>query len=87
MRKAIIAAGLGVLLASSAVQAQTAAPAVAPAVAPVVASPGDWRAVAPENLLVIDTAKGRILVELIPVAAPTTPNASAPWPIRASTTD
>ena len=70
MRKAIIAAGLGVLLASSAVQAQTAAPAAAPAVAPVVASPGDWRAVAPENLLVIDTAKGRILVELIPVAAP-----------------
>ncbi|MDI1327392.1 MAG: peptidylprolyl isomerase [Brevundimonas sp.] len=30
----------------------------------------DWRTVAPENLLVIDTAKGRILVELDPVVAP-----------------
>ena len=58
MRKAIIAAGLAALLASSAVQAQTAAPA------------GDWRTIAPENLLVIDTAKGRILVVLVPVAAP-----------------
>jgi cyclophilin family peptidyl-prolyl cis-trans isomerase len=30
----------------------------------------DWRAVAPENLLVIDTSKGRVLVELEPRAAP-----------------
>jgi cyclophilin family peptidyl-prolyl cis-trans isomerase len=30
----------------------------------------DWRAVSPENLLVIDTSKGRILVELEPRAAP-----------------
>lgn len=30
----------------------------------------DWRAVAPENLLVIDTAKGRILIELDPRIAP-----------------
>lgn len=30
----------------------------------------DWRTIAPENLLVIDTAKGRILVELSPLAAP-----------------
>lgn len=66
MRKAIIAAGLAALLASNAVQAQTAAPAGAP----VAASAGDWRTIAPENLLVIDTAKGRILVELVPVAAP-----------------
>lgn len=29
-----------------------------------------WRAVAPENLLVIDTSKGRVLVELEPRAAP-----------------
>ncbi|MDO9587045.1 MAG: peptidylprolyl isomerase [Brevundimonas sp.] len=34
-------------------------------------APGaDWRTVAPENLLVIDTAKGRILVELEPRIAP-----------------
>jgi peptidylprolyl isomerase len=30
----------------------------------------DWRSVAPENLLVIDTARGRILVELDPRIAP-----------------
>lgn len=30
----------------------------------------EWRAVAPENLLVIDTAKGRIVVELDPAVAP-----------------
>ncbi|HYC96381.1 peptidylprolyl isomerase [Brevundimonas sp.] len=36
------------------------------------ASPADWRTVAPENLLVIDTAKGRILVELEPRMAPLT---------------
>jgi len=30
----------------------------------------DWRTIAPENLLVIDTAKGRVLVELDPAVAP-----------------
>ncbi len=30
----------------------------------------DWRTVDPENLLVIDTTKGRILVEMIPEMAP-----------------
>jgi len=30
----------------------------------------DWRTVAPENLLVIDTTKGRVLVEMEPRAAP-----------------
>jgi cyclophilin family peptidyl-prolyl cis-trans isomerase len=34
------------------------------------ASASDWRTIAPENLLVIDTSKGRILVELEPRAAP-----------------
>ncbi|MFN3931801.1 MAG: peptidylprolyl isomerase [Brevundimonas sp.] len=42
--------------------------AAAPAVAQTTA--GDWRAVAPENLLVIDTSKGRILVEMEPRIAP-----------------
>ncbi len=32
----------------------------------------EWRAVAPENLLVIDTSKGRLLAELTPVTAPQT---------------
>jgi peptidylprolyl isomerase len=66
MRKAIIAATVAALLASGAVQAQ----APAPAVAQTAPSASDWRTIAPENLLVIDTSKGRVLVELIPVAAP-----------------
>jgi peptidylprolyl isomerase len=32
--------------------------------------PGDWRTPDPENLLVIDTSKGRIVAELAPFAAP-----------------
>jgi len=32
--------------------------------------PGDWRSVDPNNVLVIDTNKGRVLVELQPLAAP-----------------
>lgn len=43
--------------------------ASAPAFAQTAAS-GDWRTVAPENLLVIDTVHGRILVELEPRIAP-----------------
>jgi peptidylprolyl isomerase len=43
--------------------------AVAGQSAPTPAA-SDWRTVAPENLLVIDTSKGRILVELEPRAAP-----------------
>lgn len=66
MRKGIIAAGLAVLLATGAAQA----PAVAQVAGGPAAAASDWRTVAPENLLVIDTAKGRILVELAPVAAP-----------------
>ncbi|MFN4092309.1 MAG: peptidylprolyl isomerase [Brevundimonas sp.] len=41
----------------------------APASAPQAAV-SDWRVIAPENLLVIDTNKGRVLVELAPEIAP-----------------
>ena len=55
----VLAAALSVL-APAAASAQTApAPAAS-----------DWRTIAPENLLVIDTSKGRILVELEPRATP-----------------
>lgn len=64
MRKAIIAATVAALLAAGAAQAQ------APAVAQTAPAASDWRTIAPENLLVIDTSKGRVLVELVPVAAP-----------------
>jgi len=40
------------------------------AAGPVEAQALDWREVAPENLLVIDTTKGRIVVELDPRIAP-----------------
>ncbi|WP_332655543.1 peptidylprolyl isomerase [Brevundimonas sp.] len=42
--------------------------AAAPAVSQTASA--DWRTVAPGNLLIIDTAKGRILVELEPRMAP-----------------
>jgi len=39
--------------------------------APAVAqAPSDWRTIAPDNLWVIDTSKGRVLVELDPTVAP-----------------
>ncbi|MBX3477834.1 MAG: peptidylprolyl isomerase [Brevundimonas sp.] len=62
IRPALLAAALA-LTSAGPVLAQEAAPAAAPAV-------GEWRAVAPDNLMVIDTTKGRILIELAPLAAP-----------------
>ncbi len=68
-----MAAGAMVLsLTSGQARAQEAvAPTAGPAA--TVATPddtSDWRTVAPENLMVIDTTKGRILVELAPLVAP-----------------
>lgn len=68
-----IGAALLACLLASAASAQDAAPAPSDA-APREAAPAiaadDWRTVAPDNLLVIDTSKGRILVEMTPEAAP-----------------
>ena len=60
MAAAVLAATAGAALAQDA----TAVPAPPP-------PPGEWRTIAPENLLVIDTNKGRVLVELAPEIAPT----------------
>jgi peptidylprolyl isomerase len=38
--------------------------------APAPPAPSDWREVDPENVLVIETTKGRIIVEMVPEAAP-----------------
>ena len=38
--------------------------------ADVEAAPEAWRAVDPENLVVFETSKGQIVIELLPVAAP-----------------
>ena len=57
------------LMAAAAAVLAVAAPITLPASALAQAA-SDWRTVAPENLLVIDTAKGRVLVEVSPLAAP-----------------
>lgn len=57
------------LMAAAAAILAVAAPMTLPASALAQAA-SDWRTVAPENLLVIDTAKGRVLVEVSPLAAP-----------------
>lgn len=50
--------------------AQTAQAVPPPPAPPVSAPPSEWRTVPPENLMVIDTTKGRVLVELVPEIAP-----------------
>lgn len=37
---------------------------------PIVDTPADWRTVDPNNVMVIDTTKGRVIVELYPEIAP-----------------
>ncbi|HEY1223715.1 MAG TPA: peptidylprolyl isomerase [Brevundimonas sp.] len=58
--KMLLAAAFAASLTAGGAMAQTAPAQTAP----------EWRTVAPENLLVIDTAKGRIIVELDPAIAP-----------------
>lgn len=63
--KRILIATAALAAIASPVLAQTA-----PATAPAAQTASDWRVIAPENLLIIDTSKGRILVELAPEIAP-----------------
>ncbi|WP_303719570.1 peptidylprolyl isomerase [Brevundimonas naejangsanensis] len=63
------AALLAAMLAGSAVAQDAAGIADEQDSAEAIAA-GDWRSVAPDNLLIIDTNKGRILVEMTPEAAP-----------------
>lgn len=66
MRAAVLTVGLVLAGATPAVSQEAAAPPIA-APAPAAA---DWRTVSPDNLLIIDTSRGRVLVELAPEAAP-----------------
>ena len=52
------------------VLAQTAETAPPPPAPPVSTPPSEWRTVPVDNLMVIDTTKGRVLVELTPEIAP-----------------
>ena len=65
---AIGAAFTAAILVNSAEAQEAAVPDSKSEASPIAA--GDWRAVAPDNLLVIDTNKGRILVEMTPETAP-----------------
>ena len=66
---ATLLAGFAIVSTAPA-QAQVARMMTRPPVAEAPVAATDWRTVAPENLLVIDTTKGRVLVELEPRAAP-----------------
>lgn len=61
-----------VLLATTLAIASLSLPVAAAPAAPPAAPPGpaDWRTPDPNDVLVIDTNKGRILVELVPEVAP-----------------
>lgn len=58
---------IGILAATAAALALLTGAGLAAAQVPQAS---DWRTIAPENLLVIDTTKGRVLVELEPRMAP-----------------
>jgi peptidylprolyl isomerase len=68
MRSFLLASSLAVLAAVGG--PAVASPRPAPAAAAAAPGPADWRTPDPNDVLVIDTNKGRILVELIPEAAP-----------------
>ena len=70
MIRTLLISTAALALAGSALAAPKA-PA-APVVPPAPGAPGaaDWRTPDPDNVLVIDTTKGRILVELTPQVAP-----------------
>ncbi|MEN5230827.1 peptidylprolyl isomerase [Brevundimonas naejangsanensis] len=72
MKRGVLTIGaalLAAMLAGSAVAQDVAGIADEQDPAEAIAA-GDWRSVAPDNLLIIDTNKGRILVEMTPEAAP-----------------
>ncbi len=69
----MIAAVLVASLLETSVSAQTltkGAIAAPGSVEAAVASSQDWRSVDPENLIIFDTTRGRILIEILPEAAP-----------------
>lgn len=67
---AALCASLGASLLAGPSLAQTAEVAPPPPAPPATTPASEWRVVPPENLMVIDTTKGRIMVELVPEIAP-----------------
>jgi peptidylprolyl isomerase len=72
MRRYLLAAAASAALVSAAgaLAAPKPKPATAGPAAPAVPGAADWRTPDPNDVLVIDTNKGRILVEMVPEAAP-----------------
>jgi peptidylprolyl isomerase len=66
--KLLASALLLALLAGGTATAASAPSKLAPALAPP--SDADWRSPDPQNVMVIDTTKGRVIVELDPLSAP-----------------
>src|SRR5690606_21108681 len=61
MIRRLLAVGCALALATTASAAPTK---------PAAPGPADWRTPDPENLLVLETSKGRIIVEMVPQLAP-----------------
>ncbi|HEX4711811.1 peptidylprolyl isomerase [Phenylobacterium sp.] len=70
MRTALLAACAAAIAVTASAAPQKNPPALAPPSAPAAPGPADWRTPDPNDVLVIDTNKGRILVEMIPEVAP-----------------
>jgi peptidylprolyl isomerase len=70
MKPMLLAAAALAALTTAAVAAPKKPAAPAAAAAPAAPGPADWRTPDPNDVLVIDTNKGRILVELVPEVAP-----------------
>lgn len=72
MKPALILAVCAAAVSVAATAAPKAKSPAAPPAAPTSAAPGpaDWRTPDPNDVLVIDTNKGRILVEMVPEVAP-----------------
>lgn len=69
-RIAAVALALTVAGATSVLAQETPTTAPAAAAAAPAPAPADWRRVPADNLLIIDTNRGRILVEMAPEVAP-----------------
>jgi peptidylprolyl isomerase len=72
MKKTTVALAAGLAALAATAIAQPKKPAAPAAAAPAATKPGpnDWRTPSPDDLMIIDTNKGRIIVELIPEVAP-----------------
>jgi peptidylprolyl isomerase len=70
MRTVLLAACVAALAVSASAAPKPPPPAPAKPAAPAGPGPADWRTPDPNDVLVIDTNKGRILVEMIPEVAP-----------------